>query len=79
MGAEPESGGDIAIGQFADPAGNVIGVASPSASPTASTDDRQCLGELGRRGAAYVDALFTATNACEGWPAYCGSGSRPPE
>lgn len=30
MGPEPESGGDFAVGRFADPEGNVIGVAGPS-------------------------------------------------
>jgi predicted enzyme related to lactoylglutathione lyase len=31
MGPEPESGGELAVGQFIDPEGNVIGVAGPSA------------------------------------------------
>jgi predicted enzyme related to lactoylglutathione lyase len=29
MGPEPKSGGDIAVGHFTDPEGNVIGVAGP--------------------------------------------------
>lgn len=31
MGPEPRSGGEFAVGQFADPEGNLIGVAGPSA------------------------------------------------
>lgn len=31
MGPEPEAGVDFAVGHFADPEGNVIGVAGPSA------------------------------------------------
>lgn len=34
MGPEPESGGDFAVGRFADPEGNVVGVAGPSAPST---------------------------------------------
>jgi hypothetical protein len=30
MGPEPASGGDFAVGRFADPEGNVVGVAGPS-------------------------------------------------
>lgn len=30
MGPEPESGGEFTVGRFADPEGNVVGVAGPS-------------------------------------------------
>jgi predicted enzyme related to lactoylglutathione lyase len=33
MGPEPEAGGDFAVGRFADPEGNVVGVAGPSSPP----------------------------------------------
>jgi predicted enzyme related to lactoylglutathione lyase len=42
LGPVPESG-DFTVGRFADPEGNVIGVAGPSARP----DDREEAGETG--------------------------------
>ncbi len=41
MGPEPKSGGDFAVGHFADPEGNVIGVAGPPHGSSASEQARE--------------------------------------